>query len=48
METRESIEAILDQAYGARERGDAEGAADCFAANACFMANAHTEGNGAP
>ena len=36
METRATIEAILDKAYAARRRNDAEGAAACFTEDGCF------------
>src|SRR5262245_15095468 len=39
METRASIEAILDQAYDARRRSDAEAAAAAFCDDGCFRAN---------
>jgi ketosteroid isomerase-like protein len=39
MDTRASIEAILDKAYDARRRNDAEGAAAAFCEDGCFMAN---------
>ena len=39
MDTRASIEAILDKAYDARRRSDAEAAAACFCEDGCFMAN---------
>lgn len=39
METRASIEALLDKAYDARRRSDAEAAAACFCEDGCFMAN---------
>ena len=39
MDTRASIETILDKAYAARRRSDAEAAADCFSDDGCFMAN---------
>jgi ketosteroid isomerase-like protein len=39
MDTRASIEAILDQAYAARQRQDAVAAAACFTDDGCFMAN---------
>ena len=39
MDTRASIETILDKAYDARRRSDAEAAADCFCDDGCFMAN---------
>ena len=39
METRASVEAILDKAYEARQRSDAEAAAACFCDDGCFMAN---------
>lgn len=48
MDDRATIEAILDKAYGARERSDVEEAAACFAENARFIANVHPEGDGAP
>jgi ketosteroid isomerase-like protein len=38
MDTRASIEAILDKAYDARRRSDAEGAAACFCDDGCFRA----------
>ena len=39
MDTRATIENILDQAYAARRRNDAEGAAGCFTEDGCFRAN---------
>ena len=39
MDARASIEAVLDKAYDARRRGDAEGAAAHFCDDGCFMAN---------
>jgi ketosteroid isomerase-like protein len=39
MDTRASIEAILDKAYDARRRSDAEASAACFCEDGCFMAN---------
>jgi ketosteroid isomerase-like protein len=39
MDTRASIEALLDQAYAARQRQDAEAAAACFTEDGCFRAN---------
>ena len=39
MDTRASIEAVLDRAYEARRRNDAESSAACFCDNGCFMAN---------
>ncbi len=39
MDTRTSIDAILDQAYAARQRQDAEAAAACFTEDGCFRAN---------
>ena len=39
MDTRTSIDAILDQAYAARERQDAAAAAACFTEDGCFRAN---------
>jgi uncharacterized protein (TIGR02246 family) len=39
MDTNASIEAILDRAYEARRRSDAEAAAACFCDDGCFMAN---------
>lgn len=39
MDTRASIEAILDQAYAARQRQDAAAAAACFTADGCFRVN---------
>ena len=39
METRASIEAILDKAYAARRGNDVEGAAACFCEDGRFMAN---------
>ena len=39
MDTRASIEAVLDRAYEARRRNDAEASAACFCDNGCFMAN---------
>ena len=44
METRASIEAILDKAYEARRRSDAEAAAACFCDDGCFMANGMPSG----
>ena len=38
MDTRASIESILDKAYAARQRSDAEGAAACFTEDGCFRA----------
>jgi hypothetical protein len=40
MDTRASIEAILDKAYEARRRNDAEAAAAAFCEDGCFMATA--------
>jgi uncharacterized protein (TIGR02246 family) len=39
MDTRASIEAILDKAYEARRSHDAEAAAACFTEDGLFMAN---------
>lgn len=39
MDTRASIDALLDQAYAARQRQDAEAAAACFTEDGCFRAN---------
>ena len=39
MDTRETIESILDTAYAARQRRDYEGAAACFTEDGCFKAN---------
>ncbi len=39
MDTRASIEAILDKAYAARQRQDAAAAAACFTDDGCFIAN---------
>lgn len=39
MDTRATIEAILDKAYDARRRSDAEAAAGCFCEDGCFVAN---------
>ena len=39
MDTRASIEALLDKAYDARRRNDAEGAAAAFCEDGCFTAN---------
>jgi len=36
MDTRATIESILDKAYAARQRDDAEGAAACFTEDGCF------------
>jgi uncharacterized protein (TIGR02246 family) len=44
METRASIEAILDRAYEARRRSDAEAAAACFCEDGCFIANGIPDG----
>ena len=38
-DTRVSIESILDKAYAARQRQDAEAAAACFTEDGRFMAN---------
>jgi ketosteroid isomerase-like protein len=38
MDTRASIEAILDKAYDARRRSDAAAAAACFCDDGCFTA----------
>ena len=38
MDTRASIEAILDKAYAARRGNDAEAAAACFTEDGCFRA----------
>jgi hypothetical protein len=39
MDTRETIENILDAAYAARQRQDHEAAAACFTEDGCFKAN---------
>jgi ketosteroid isomerase-like protein len=39
MDTRETIESILDAAYAARQRQDHEAAAACFTDDGCFKAN---------
>jgi ketosteroid isomerase-like protein len=39
MDTRETIENILDVAYAARQRQDHEAAAACFTEDGCFKAN---------
>ena len=39
MDTRASIEAILDKAYEARRRNDADAAAAAFCEDGCFRAN---------
>ena len=39
MDTRASVEAILDKAYDARRRSDAEAAAACFCDDGRFVAN---------
>jgi uncharacterized protein (TIGR02246 family) len=39
MDARAAIEAILDKAYDARRRNDAEAAAATFCEDGCFMAN---------
>ena len=39
MDTRASIETVLDKAYAARQSNDAQGAADLFADDAKFGAN---------
>ena len=39
MDTRATIEAILDKAYAARQRQDVEATAACFTADGCFRAN---------
>jgi ketosteroid isomerase-like protein len=39
MDTRASIESILDKAYAARRAQDAEAAAICFCEDGCFIAN---------
>jgi ketosteroid isomerase-like protein len=39
MDTRATIEAILDKAYAARRNQDAAAAAACFCDDGCFMAN---------
>ena len=39
MDTRATIESILDQAYAARQRQDVKGAAACFTEDGCFRAN---------
>ena len=46
METRAAIEAILDQAYAARRKQDAEAAAACFCDDGRFMANGMPAGGG--
>jgi ketosteroid isomerase-like protein len=39
MDTRASIESILDKAYAARQREDHEAAMACFTEDGCFKAN---------
>ena len=39
MDTRATIETLLDKAYDARRRQDADAAAACFTEDGCFMAN---------
>jgi ketosteroid isomerase-like protein len=39
MDTRASIDAILDKAYEARQRQDVAAAAACFTEDGCFRAN---------
>jgi len=39
MDTRETIESILDVAYAARQRQDHEAAAACFTEDGCYKAN---------
>ena len=39
MDTRASIESLLDKAYAARRAQDAEAAAACFCDDGCFKAN---------
>src|SRR3954467_9951921 len=39
METRVTIESILDAAYAARQRQDHAAAAACFTADGCYKAN---------
>jgi ketosteroid isomerase-like protein len=39
MDTRATIESILDQAYAARQRQDVMGAAACFTEDGCFKIN---------
>jgi ketosteroid isomerase-like protein len=39
MDTRASIDAILDKAYAARQRHDVEAAAACFTEDGCFRPN---------
>jgi len=39
MDTRATIESILDKAYEARRQHDAAAAAACFTEDGCFMAN---------
>jgi len=39
METRASIEALLDKAYAARRSHDVAAAASCFTEDGCFRAN---------
>ena len=39
METRASVDAIIDRIYEARERNNPGAAAECFSADASFMAN---------
>jgi len=46
METRATIEAILDKAYAARRKQDAEAAAACFCDDGCFRANGMPAGGG--
>lgn len=46
MDTRETIAAILDKAYGARRRHEAEAAAELFAQDGTFTANGHSVAKG--
>jgi ketosteroid isomerase-like protein len=39
MDSRASIEALLDEAYAARLKQDATAAADCFTDDGCFRVN---------
>jgi ketosteroid isomerase-like protein len=39
MDARRSIEAILDEAYAARQRQDVEATAACFTEDGCFRPN---------
>jgi uncharacterized protein (TIGR02246 family) len=41
MDTRASIESLLDKIYAARRSGDAQAAAACFADDGAFAVNAH-------